>query len=136
MSAFSTFDIAGSALGTSQFWLDTIGHNLANLNTVRPGDEEPFRAHMVVAQEIRGLNASQGRGVAVTAVVEQGGDAPRIFDPENPMADEDGYVVHPVVDLGGQMTDLIIAQRSYQANLQVVSEAREAYQSALRIGRG
>lgn len=136
MGAFSTFDIAGSGLGTSQFWLDTIGHNLANLNTVRPGDQEPFRAHMVVAQEIRGLNASQGRGVAVTAVVEQGGDAPRTYDPENPLADDDGYVVHPVVDLGGQMTDLILAQRSYQANLQVISEAREAYQSALRIGRG
>lgn len=136
MSAFSTFDIAGSALGTSQFFLDTIAHNLANLNTVRPGDEQPFRAHMVVAQEIRGLHAPQGRGIAVTAVVEQQGAGTRVFDPENPMADDAGYVVHPVVDLGGQMADLIVAQRSYQANLQVVSEAREAYQSALRIGRG
>ena len=50
MSAFTTLDIAGSGMHVSRFWLDTIAHNLANVNTVRSADEEPFRAQMVVAR--------------------------------------------------------------------------------------
>ena len=52
-----------------------------------------------------------------------------------PLADEEGYVVRAVVDVAAQMSDLIVAQRSYQMNLQVIRSGEEAYQSALRIGR-
>ena len=51
------------------------------------------------------------------------------------LADETGYVRHPDIDLSQEMTDMIIAQRGYQANLAVVQRATEAYQAALRLGR-
>lgn len=134
MSTFGALDVAASGLGVSKFWLDTIGHNLANVNTVRPGDEEPFRAQMVVARE-RPSPTGVGRGAAVVDVVRQEGDASLRFDPGHPLADENGYVVEPVIDMAGQMADLIIASRSYQMNLEMLRSAREAYQAALRLGQ-
>lgn len=134
MSTFGSLDIAASGLGVSKFWMDTIGHNLANVNTVRAADEEPFRAQLVVAQENR-TALGVGRGASVAAVVRQEGDAPLTFDPDHPLADEDGYVAGPVVDMAGQMTDLIVASRSYQMNLEVLRDAREAYEAALRLGQ-
>lgn len=134
MSTFGSLDIAASGLGVSKFWMDTIGHNLANVNTVRSGDEEPFRAQMVVAQEQKSPLGT-GRGAGVAGVIRQEGDAPLQFDPDHPLADEDGYVTGPVVDMAGQMADMIVASRSYQMNLEVLRDAREAYQAALRLGQ-
>jgi flagellar basal-body rod protein FlgC len=62
-------------------------------------------------------------------------DGRLVYDPEHVLADETGYVRHPDIDLSQEMTDMIIAQRGYQANLAVVQRATEAYQAALRLGR-
>lgn len=134
MSTFASLDIAASGLGVTKFWMDTIGHNLANVNTVRAAGEEPFRAQLVVAQENRSV-VGAGQGSRVAAVVRQEGDAPLTFDPSHPLANEAGYVVGPVIDMAGQMTDLIVASRSYQMNLQVLRSARESYEAALRLGQ-
>jgi flagellar basal-body rod protein FlgC len=135
MSAFSGIDIARTGVGFSKYWLENLAHNLANVNTVRPAGEEPFRARLVVARSLGGEIVPTGSGVAVGDVREQDGDPPRVFDPGNSLADEAGYLTMPVVDMAAQMSDLIIAQRSYQANLRAIETAREAYQSALRIGQ-
>ena len=132
---FGTFDIASSGLNFSRFWLDTISHNIANVNTVTRGDEEGFKASFVVAAEAKGTGDSVGEGVRVAAVVQNPGEAPKVFDPTNPLADENGYVTRPLVDLGDQMVDMIVANRSYQLNIQMVQTARELYEQALRIGR-
>jgi flagellar basal-body rod protein FlgC len=105
------------------------------VNTVRPAGEEPFRARFVVAQALGAEFAPTGSGVEVGAVVEDGRDPTRVHDPQHPLADAAGYVTQPVVDLAGQMTDLMLANRTYQMNLKTVETAREAYQSALRIGQ-
>lgn len=136
MTAFSGIDIARTGVGFSKYWLDTIAHNMANVNTVRPADQEPFRARLVVAQAQDAPHfAPTGSGVGVADVVEDGAEAPRVSDPDHPLADEQGYVTQPVVDMAGQMTDLILAQRTYQANLRAIESSKEAYQSALRIGQ-
>jgi flagellar basal-body rod protein FlgC len=135
MSAFSTIDIARTGVGFSRYWMDALGHNLANVNTVRGPGEEPFRARLVVAQELGDEIAATGSGVQVGGVVEDERPAPRVYDPGSPLAEADGYVTHPVVDMAAQMSDLILANRTYQVNLRTVESAREAYQSALRIGQ-
>lgn len=134
MSVFRSLDIAASGARMGRVWLDAIAHNIANVNTVRPPDEEPFRAKLVVAEAVEGADAI-GDGVAVVGIEQAPGEPPLVYDPTHPYADADGYVRRPVVDLAGQMADLIAAQRSYQANLSVVRSSREAYEAALRIGR-
>ena len=135
MATFSTIDIGRTGMGFSQYWMDNLGHNLANLNTVRPGDEEPFRARMVVAQALGDEIAPSGSGVAVRDVLEDGTDPALTYEPDNPLADEEGYVTQPVVDMSGQMHDMIVANRSYQASARTIQNAHEAYQAALRIGQ-
>ena len=134
-TTFSGIDIGRTGIGFAHYWMDTIGHNLANVNTVRSTDVEPFRARLVVAQEVTAdVLAETGSGVGVRDIVEDRRTSNWVFDPDHPLADEAGYVSMPVVDLAGQLTDLIIANRAYQANARMISGAREAYESALRIG--
>lgn len=130
---FNALDIAMSGAGVSRVWMDAISDNVANVNTVRPADEEPFRARLVVARSVRDA-AGTAHGVAVDSIVESQNEPQVIYDPASPLADEYGLVTRPVVDLGQQMTDLILASRSYEANLSVVDRVRESYMAALRIG--
>lgn len=134
MGMFGSFDIAASGVTLGRIWLDAIAHNMANLNTINPPDEDPFRAKLVVAREQQDPGG-QGRGVEAAGVLPQQGGPRLAYDPRHPYADEDGNVQLPIVDLPGQMADLIIATRHYQANLSVIRSSREAYEDALRIGR-
>lgn len=136
MSIFASMDVGRTGAGFAKYWMDTVAHNVANANTVRGTEEEPFKARLVVARTLGGQIAPTGSGVAVGGVVETRQEAPREYLPDHPLADEDGYVTSAAVDLGTQLVDLIVAQRSYQANLRSITSAQEAYQSALRIGQG
>lgn len=134
MGVFGAFDIAASGVNLGRIWLDTIAHNMANVNTVNPPDEEPFRAKLVIARESADPGG-QGRGVQVAGTLDQQGGPRLAYDPTHPYADEDGNIQLPIVDIAGQMADLIVATRHYQANLSVIRSSREAYEDALRIGR-
>ena len=96
--------------------------------------KDPFRARVVVAQPIDPGSATGG-GVAVGQVYSQAGDPSPLFQPDSPLANADGHVAAPVVDLAGQMSDLILASRMYQANISVHKEAREALESATTLGK-
>jgi flagellar basal-body rod protein FlgC len=133
MSAFSSIDIGRTGMGFAHHWLDTIAHNLANVNTVRPADQEPFRAQLAVAKEVR--NGDTGGGVAIGQPEQVQDDPMRHYDPNHPLADAQGNIVMPVVDMTVQMTDMMIANRSYQASARSIQSAREAYEMALRIGQ-
>jgi flagellar basal-body rod protein FlgC len=134
MSTFAAMDIARTGMGFSRYWLDTISHNLANVNTVQSGDEEPFRASYVVAGANTDEIVASGSGVHVAGVELDRGAAAKVYDPTHPLADDEGNIVRPVVDVAGQMADMILAQRSYQLSAKSVTGAKEAYEAALRIG--
>ena len=131
MGLFGAMDAASTGVHLSRVWLDAVSDNIANLNTVRKAGEEPFRARLVVAQTRPGL-----AGVKVAGVQLEQGDPVKTYDPDNPLADEGGYVTQPKVDLSEEMTHMMVSQRLYQANLAMVQQARDTYQAALTIGRG
>ena len=133
---FPLFDTAGSALTTHRILMNAIADNIANINTVRPMDQPAFQERFIVAQSIPsspGSPAGVGGGVEVAGV--ELGDATGMvtYDPSNPLADKNGLVRRPDVNLGDQMTNLIIAQRAYQLNLATVDRAKESYQQAINI---
>lgn len=131
MTIFGAIGVAGSGMTVYRKWLDAVSDNLANLETVRPTNEDAFQARYVVAQEI-----TSGDGGAQVAGIALGSAEGRlVYEPTNPLADADGYVKYPDIDMSSQMTQLIMAQRGYQANAAVVDRAREAYTAALQIGR-
>jgi flagellar basal-body rod protein FlgC len=129
MGAFDTLRIASSSLGAHQTWLDTLASNIANVNTVTSTDQDAFQAQMLIMRE----SSSGGVEVAGLAVSDPAGRL--VSDPSNPLADADGYVRAPEMDLSSQMTQLVMAQRGFQAAAQVTKDAQETYGAALQIGR-
>jgi len=131
MGIFGAIGIAQSGLTLHRTWLDAVSDNLANVSTVRPTSEAAFRARYVVAQETPGATG----GVQVAGAAFGDAQGRLVHEPENPLADADGYVRYPDIDMSSQMTQLIMAQRGYEANAAVVDRAKETYTAALQIGR-
>jgi flagellar basal-body rod protein FlgC len=136
-SMWSGIDIAGSGAEVDQTWIDTIGGNVANMNDgVTPG-QPVYQAQYVEAGEQVEPNDSATRGAGVGVQVNTIALGPASgqleYDPTNPVANAQGEVDYPVVDLGSEMTDLVQAQTSYQANAEVMSHATSAYQAILDI---
>ena len=130
---FSVFGIAGSGVTVNRKWLDAIADNIANVNTVRSTNEEAFRARYVVA---RSVDYGDGiGGVEVAGTMQGSAEGKLVYDPQHPLADAEGNVRMPDIDLGSQMTQLMMAQRGYQASLAVVDRARDAYSAAIQVGR-
>jgi flagellar basal-body rod protein FlgC len=132
MSMFAAFDVAGSGLRTTRKWLDAVSDNISNINTARRTDEDAFRSRMIVAQAERYGGAG---GVRVAGAVFGDAEGRLVHQPDHPLADAEGYVRMPDIDLADQMTQLMIAQRGYQANISVVERAKDAYTAALRLGQ-
>ncbi len=127
---FDAIGIAGSALTVHRKWLDAVSDNLANMNNASRTDGPAFQAKYVEAAEGADLT-----GVYVKSTPVGNEEGRMVFQPDHPLADAEGYVKYPDIDLAEQMGALIIAQRGYQANAQVVDRARETYMAALEIGR-
>ena len=133
MSVFGALGIAGSGLITHRKWLDAVSDNVANINDATSTDKSAFQERMVQAQAV---DYGSGTGGVEVAGVTLGSGAGRVVhEPDNPLADKDGNVRYPDIDLSDQMGQLIMAQRGYQANLSVVDRAKDAYQAALQLGR-
>ena len=134
MPIFDTFGISGSGLMTHRKWLDAVSDNIANVNTVRRTDEDAFQQRMVVAEAVE-YGTGEG-GVRVARAEFGNAEGRLVYQPDHPLADDEGYVKYPDIDLGDQMSQMIMAQRGYQANLAVVERATAAYQAALQLGKG
>ena len=134
MSVFDTLGISGSGLLVHRKWLDAVSDNMANINTVNPFEQEAFRERLIVAQAV---DYGSGEGGVRVARAEFGDPEGRIVhDPTHPLANEEGYVRYPDIDMGDQMVSLLMAQRGYQANIAVVERATSTYQAALQLGTG
>src|SRR3954464_4919050 len=130
MSTFNAIGTAASGVTVYRKWLDAVSDNIANMDNVSKTSENAFQARYVVAQQAQDGNGAQVGGIAL-------GSAEGIlsYDPDHPLADTEGYVRRPDIDLGSQMAQLMMAQRAYQANLSVVDRARESYQAAINLGK-
>ena len=130
MGAFDALNIAGSGLNLHQTWLDALSYNIANINTVVPTSQSAFQAQMVVAQAV-----PNGGGVAVGGIALSDPNGMIVNDPDSPLADAQGNVRAPAVDMSSQMSELIMAQRGFQASAQVTKVAQDTYTTAIGIGK-
>jgi flagellar basal-body rod protein FlgC len=131
---FDSLNIAGSGMVTHRKWLDSVSDNIANMNDATSTDKSAFQERMVTAQAV---DYGSGEGGVRVAGVQYGSAAGRVvYEPSNPLADKDGNVRYPDIDLGDQMTQMMMAQRGYQANAAVIDRATQAYQAALQLGKG
>src|SRR5690242_9294433 len=131
---FGAIGIAGTGVTVYRKWLDAVSDNLANMNDATTTSGAAFQARYVMAQAV---DYGKGNGGAEVAGVALGPAEGRlVYEPSNPIADENGYVRYPDIDMASQMTQMIMAQRGYEANLSVVDRAKDAYEAALNTGKG
>jgi flagellar basal-body rod protein FlgC len=130
MSIFNAVGVAGTGVTVYRKWLDAVSDNIANMNNVSRTSENAFQARYVIAQE-----AQDGNGAQIGGTALGNAEGKLVYEPANPLADADGYVRYPDIDLSSQMGQMIMAQRAYQANLSVVDRARDAYTAAIQLGK-
>ena len=130
MSTFDSLGISGSGLLVHRKWLDAVSDNIANIDNVSRTSDSAFQARYVVAQE-----AQDGNGAQVGGIAYGSAEGRLSYEPDNPLADTEGYVRRPDIDLGSQMAQMMMAQRAYQANLAVVDRARDSYNAAINLGK-
>jgi len=134
VSTFDVLRISGSGLYANRKWMDAVSDNLANIDTATSTDQSAFQERMVV---VRAADYGSGAGGVQVAGAQFGSAEGRVVhEPDNPLADADGNVRYPDIDMGDQMTQMMMAQRSYQANLASIDRATNAYQAALQLGKG
>ncbi len=137
MSLFNIFEISGSAMSAQTIRLNTTASNIANADSVASSTGEVYKARHPVFQTIvnRLGNQGQSRGVRVTGIIESQAEAIARYQPENPLADENGYVFAPNISLVEEMANMISASRSYQSNVQVANTAKNLLSRTLTLGQ-
>lgn len=150
MGIFSSINIAASGLTAQRLRQEVIGNNLANVNSTRTVEGGPFRRSRAVFAPItedpywkspflpRSMDNGGGRGVRVVSVEKDTDTEIRLkYDPTHPDAiksgERAGYVEFPNVNVVSEMTDLISAERAYQANIQILNTAKSMFEMALQI---
>jgi flagellar basal-body rod protein FlgC len=130
---FDALKVINSGMQLHQTWMNAISDNIANINTVRPTGQPAFQARYVLARAVE--NGGTGAGVQIGGISLGSAAGRLVYSPSDPQADAKGYVRLPDIDLGEQMTDMIMAQRGFQANAANLDRVRATYQAALQMGR-
>lgn len=140
MSFFDALGSSASALTAQRLRMDTISNNLANANSTRTAEGGPYRRQMAVfasreefKQDLAGRLAKTPSGVKVTEIRHDDSPFRQVFDPGHPDANKDGYVLMPNVNTIQEMTDMISATRSYEANVTLINSVKSMAAKALEI---
>ena len=143
MGVFSAMNVAATGMTAQQLRMDVIAENIANANTTRTEDGEAYRRKTVVFTEkdttsfdhiLNGyLSSYQPNGVKVTQVVEDQSDFRLVYEPDNPDANEYGYVEYPNVDTVTEMTNLIDSSRAYEASATSFNAAKSMAMKGLEL---
>lgn len=151
MGLFDAIDIAGSGLSAERLRMDVTSENLANAQTTRGADGQPYRRKEVVLQEAPGgaratfastlegaMNRSgtaASRGVQVAAITQDTAPNRQVYDPGHPDANADGYVAMPNINTVTEMVELISSSRAYEANATAMQTAKTLFTRTLDLLR-
>lgn len=151
MSLLNIFQISGSGLSAQSLRMNTIASNISNAETTSSSVDEVYRArHPVFTtsgsafsgfldqanQTTNSFGQPVNTGVQVSGIVEDQAPLPKRFEPHHPMADEEGYVTYPNVNVVSEMADMISASRSYQMNASMMESGQKMMERLLTVGKG
>jgi flagellar basal-body rod protein FlgC len=144
MSLFDAIDTAASGLSAERLRMDVTAENLANAQTTRGADGQPYRRKVVTLEQAGGgfgatlsgaLTSGANAGVRVAGIADDATPNRLVYDPGHPDADARGYVSMPNVQPVTEMVDLISASRGYEANVTVMQTAKQMFTKTLEILR-
>jgi flagellar basal-body rod protein FlgC len=134
MGFFNILNTSATGLSAQRIRINIIANNLANANTTKTDNGEPYRRKDLVFKEV--LEGEYKGGVKVDRIVEDKKPYVLKYEPGHPDANEEGYVQYPNVNPTEEMVNMIEASRSYEANVTVLNTAKQLAMRALEIGRG
>ncbi|MGR9115544.1 MAG: flagellar basal body rod protein FlgC [Gammaproteobacteria bacterium] len=138
MSSFKIFDISGSGMNAQSLRLNLVASNISNANSVSSSLNETYKSRQpVFAAELKNIMDQQSAAskVNVLGVVESQAPAIKEYAPNHPMADQNGYIFKPNVNMVEEMANMMSASRSYQNNVEVLNTAKELMLQTLRMGQ-
>jgi flagellar basal-body rod protein FlgC len=137
MSLYRVFDIAGSGLSAQALRLNTTASNIANAESVSSSLDTTYRGRHPVfaAQYDQALGQQNGAGVQVLGIVESDAPLTTEYNPSHPLADENGFIYKPNVNIMEEMANMISASRSYDANVQIADAAKQMLTRTLSLGQ-
>lgn len=139
MTLTAIFDMAGSAMTAETERLSTSASNMSNANVEASSPDEVYKAKYPIFKSIQ-ENANQwmgeqmGGGVRLAGIYESQADALKRYEPNNPMADQKGFVYTPNINYVEEMANVISASRSYQMNVELLSTTKQLMQRTLQLG--
>jgi flagellar basal-body rod protein FlgC len=149
MGMFDSLNVSATGLTAERLRMDVTAENLANAQTTRGADGQPYRrkevvlgqaasggfgSHLATAMGRPGSGTAPG-GVEVQAIAEDSAPGKLVYDPGHPDANADGYVQMPNVDTVSEMVDLISSSRAYEANVTAMQSAKQMFSKTLDILR-
>ncbi|RDE22387.1 flagellar basal body rod protein FlgC [Motiliproteus coralliicola] len=146
MSLSNIFNIAGSGMSAQSIRLNTVASNIANAESVSSSVDSTYRARHPVFEQVQqqvmaGMSAqsemqvSAGGGVKVNGIIESDAPLRKQYEPNHPMADEEGFVFYPNVNVVEEMANMISASRSFQTNADLMGTAKDMMQRVLQLGQ-
>ncbi|HVU78261.1 MAG TPA: flagellar basal body rod protein FlgC [Gaiellaceae bacterium] len=138
-SMFGALGISASGMAAERLRMDVTSDNLANADSTKGADGQPYQRQEVVlqagGQSFSDVLGGVQAGVQATAIVSDPSPGREVYDPSHPDANAQGYVTLPNVNTVTEMTDLITESRSYEANVQAMDTAKQLYLKTLDVLR-
>lgn len=144
MSFSSIYDIAGSSMQSQTSRLNTIASNMANANTGASSEEDAFRALKPVFEAVyqrvgHGSDmthrTTSGASVRISEITESNNPVQKRFEPNNPLANDEGYVFYSNVNVVEEMADMMSASQGFQTSVDILGRVNSMQQSLLRLGQ-
>jgi flagellar basal-body rod protein FlgC len=138
MPSFKIFDVAGSGMSAQSVRLNTVASNLANADSISGDPNTVYKARHPIFEAVRASLLQQDGGnaaVHVKGIMESQAAPTARYEPGNPLANADGYVYAPNVNVVEEMVDMISASRAYQNNVEVMNTSKELMLATLRLGQ-
>ena len=137
MSLFKIFDTSASGMSAQSLRLNLISSNMANADAVSSSTDQTYRARQPVFRTLYDASDPNGAssGVRMAGVVESQAPLVKEYSPDHPLANEEGYIFRPNVDLVEEMANMMSASRSYQGNVEVANTAKQLLLATLRMGQ-
>lgn len=146
MNFIKALDISASGLYAQKKRMEVVAQNIANADTILTDTMEPYRRKMTVFSSARGKKTfsnildgfsvpKEGNGVEVSVATVDKEPFKLEYNPEHPLAGEDGYVRKPNIDNTTEMLELLAATRAYEANITVMNATKTMFSKAMQIGK-
>ncbi len=136
MSFKAISEIAGSAMSAQTTRLNTIASNLANAQSASGTEADAYHAKKPVfaAVPVEGAGSGGGARVQVMDVVDSTEPLRQVYEPDHPLANEQGMVFYPNVNSVAEMTDMLSASRAFESNVEVLGRVKSMQSALLRLG--